>query len=92
MPSYLSITKPTRDVSAENRSNSLSRQSVGRLDSTRVLLEKRVNELERELEEYDFERQANVVYNRQLRELGRLLGDETMEFEEMKGKIEDMIL
>jgi hypothetical protein len=32
------------------------------------------------------------VYNRQFRELGRLLGDENMEFEEIKSKIEDMIL
>jgi hypothetical protein len=44
------------------------------------------------LEECDFERQANIVYNRQFREIGRLLGDENMEFEEIKGKIEDMIL
>lgn len=44
------------------------------------------------MEECDFERQANLVYNRQFRDIGRLLGDENMEFDEIRGKVEDLIL
>lgn len=38
MPSYLAITKPTRDVSADNRSQSLSKNTLSQIDNKKLQL------------------------------------------------------
>jgi hypothetical protein len=38
------------------------------------------------------EKQANVVYTRQFRALAKLLGSESMDFEELREKVEGLVL
>jgi hypothetical protein len=68
------LPKPTRDISASNRSQSIILQEQPLPYSDRRILD-------REAEEFEYERQANIVYTRQFKTLGKMLGNESMDFD-----------
>lgn len=49
--------------------------------------ERKIQQLERQVEDYQYEHQANLVYNRQLKSLCKLFGNENLEFEDIRQKI-----
>lgn len=42
---------------------------------------------DRDTEEYEYEKQANILYNRQFKSIAKLLGNEEMDFDEVKQRI-----
>lgn len=95
MPTSQQISKPTRDTPASHQTHSLTSISVeqqARIYTHTSQSEKRIVVFEKDLEEYEFEKEANIVYNKQFKTLAKLFGDEALEFEELREKIESLIL
>lgn len=89
LPAYIPLNKPTRDISASNKSHSLTHDDF---QLAFPASERRNILLDRHIEDYEYEKQANIIFNRQFKALAKLLGDETMEFDELKQGIEKLIL
>lgn len=84
MPSQLPLPKPTRDINSSNRSHSIIHQEGPISYSDRRIVD-------RDAEEFEYQRQANIVYNKQFKSLAKLLGNEGMDFDELKQKVEILI-